>query len=184
MTIPYPALLALAGAALAVLPNLPAVPLDPRLALTLFVAPVLLDAAFDSSPRDLKQNWRAVTGLALGAVALTIAGVALVARWMVPALPWSAAITLGAIVAPPDASAATAVLKALRPPHRLLVILEGESLFNDATALLTYRLAVAAAVTGSFSGWRALPTLAVVAAGSVLLGYLLSRLSFFLTGRV
>ena len=150
MNAPYPALLALAGAALALLPNVPTVMLDPRLALTLFVAPVLLDAAFDSSPRDLKRHWRAVTGLALVAVGLTVVAVAVVARWMVPELPWPAAIALGAIVAPPDAAAATAVLRQLRAPHKVFVILEGESLFNDATALLTYRLAVTAAVTGTF----------------------------------
>jgi CPA1 family monovalent cation:H+ antiporter len=99
--VPYPALLALAGATLALLPGTPSVTLDPELALALFVAPVLLDAAFDSSPRDLKQNWRAVTGLALAAVGLTVAAVALVARWLVPDMPWAAAIALGAIVAPP-----------------------------------------------------------------------------------
>ncbi|HET8624535.1 MAG TPA: cation:proton antiporter, partial [Gemmatimonadales bacterium] len=128
---PYPALLALAGACLALLPGVPSVTLDPELALALFVAPVLLDAAFDSSPRDLKANWRSVTALALVAVGLTVIAVAVVARWLVPGLPWAAAVALGAVVAPPDAAAATAVLRQLRPPHRLLVILEGESLFND-----------------------------------------------------
>src|SRR3954454_8624323 len=86
LSIPYPALLALAGAALALLPNLPSVTLDPQLALTLLVAPVLLDAAFDASPRDLRGNWPAVAALALGAVAATVVGVALVARWLVPDL--------------------------------------------------------------------------------------------------
>ena len=90
-------------AALALLPDAPSVTLDPELALTLLVAPVLLDAAFDSSPRDLRRNWRAVTGLALVAVGLTV--VAVVARWLVPDLPWAAAVALGAIVAPPDAAA-------------------------------------------------------------------------------
>jgi monovalent cation/hydrogen antiporter len=181
---PYPALLALAGAALALLPNVPSVTLDPQLALTLFVAPVLLDAAFDTSPRDLKQVWRVVTGLALVAVGLTVAAVALVARWLVPELSWTAAIALGAIVAPPDASAATAVLRQLRPPHRVMIILEGESLFNDATALLIYRLSVAAAVTGSFSGWNVIPTLAVVALGSIALGAILSRISLIASTRI
>ena len=181
---PYPALLALAGAALALLPNTPSVTLDPELALALFVAPVLLDAAFDSSPRDLKENWRAVTSLALAAVGLTIAAVALVARWLVPELPWPAAIALGAIVAPPDAAAATAVLRQLRPPHQVLVILEGESLFNDASALLVYRLAVGAAVTGTFSGWSALPMLVLVCLGSVVLGTVLSRVALFTLARI
>src|SRR5262249_30534265 len=151
VNIPYPALLALTGAALALLPGTPSVTLDPQLALALFVAPVLLDAAFDSSPRDLRQNWRAITSLALTAVGLTVAAVAIAARWLVPEMPWSAAIALGAIVAPPDAAAATTVLRQLRAPHRVFVILEGESLFNDASALLIYRFAVAAAITGSFS---------------------------------
>ena len=167
---PYPALVALAGAALALVPGLPTLVLDPELALALFVAPVLVDAAFDASPRDLRANWRPVASLALGAVALTIAVVAVVARLLVPDMPWAAAIALGAIVAPPDAAAATTVLKQLRPPHRLLVILEGESLFNDASALLVYRLAVGATAAGFLSGWSVLPTLLVVTAGSVVLG--------------
>ena len=152
---PYPALVALAGAGLALVPGTPTLVLDPELALALFVAPVLLDAAFDASPRDLRANWRPVAGLALGAVALTIAAVALVVHALVPGMPWAAAIALGAIVAPPDAAAATAVLKQLRPPHRLLVILEGESLFNDASALLIYRLAVGARSPGAVAGERA-----------------------------
>ena len=176
---PYPALVALAGAALALVPGTPSITLDPELALALFVAPVLLDAAFDSSPRDLRANWRAVASLALGAVALTIIAVALVARALVPGIPWAAAIALGAIVAPPDAAAATAVLRQLRPPHRLLVILEGESLFNDASALIVYRLAVGAAAVGALSGWSVIPMLLVVTVGSIVLGLVLSRVILF-----
>ena len=178
---PYPALVALAGAALALVPDVPTLTLDPELALALFVAPVLLDAAFDASPRDLRANWRPVASLALGAVALTIIAVALVAHALVPALPWAAAIALGAIVAPPDAAAATAVLRQLRPPHRLLVILEGESLFNDASALLVYRLAVGAAVAGGISGWSVIPVLIVVTAGSIVLGFVLARITLATT---
>ncbi|MET0648811.1 MAG: sodium:proton antiporter [Pyrinomonadaceae bacterium] len=181
---PYPALVALAGAALALIPGVPALVLDPELALALFVAPVLLDAAFDASPRDLRANWRAVASLALGAVALTIAVVALVAKALVPDMPWGAAVALGAIVAPPDAAAATTVLKALRPPHRLLVILEGESLFNDASALLVYRLAVGATLTGFLSGWSVLPTLLVVTMGSVVLGFVLARITLAVNARI
>src|ERR671927_448976 len=87
---PYPALVALAGAGLALVPRVPTLVLDPELALALFVAPVLVDAAFDSSPRDLRANWRPVASLALGAVALTVVAVALVARALVPAMPWAA----------------------------------------------------------------------------------------------
>ena len=181
---PYPALVALAGAALALVPGTPTLVLDPELALALFVAPVLLDAAFDASPRDLRANWRVVSGLALGAVALTIVTVAMVARALVPDMPWGAAIALGAIVAPPDAAAATAVLKQLRPPHRLLVILEGESLFNDASALLIYRLAVGATVGGAVVGWNVIPMLLVVTVGSIVLGVILGRLTLRLTARI
>src|SRR6266403_3035898 len=139
---PYPVFLALGGALLAFLPGAPSFSVVPELALALCVAPVLLDAAYDASLRDLRDNWRPVAGLAIVAVILTTACVAIVARWLVPDLPWPVAVALGALVAPPDASAATAVLSELRPPHRVLVILEGESLFNDASALLIYRAAV------------------------------------------
>src|SRR5215217_6756402 len=167
---PYPALVALAGAALALIPGVPTLVLDPELALALFVAPVLVDAAFDASPRDLRANWRAVASLALGAVALTVAVVAVVARLLVPDLPWAAAVAT--------------VLKALRPPHRLLVILEGESLFNDASALLVYRLAVGATLTGFLSGWTVLPTLLVVTLGSVALALVLSRITLAVNARI
>src|ERR687895_814812 len=181
---PYPALVALAGAGLALVPGTPTLVLDPELALALFVAPVLLDAAFDASPRDLRANWRVVSGLALGAVALTIVMVALVAKVLVPDMPWGAAIALGAVVAPPDAAAATTVLKQLRPPHRLLVILEGESLFNGASALLVYRLAVGATVTGVLSGWSVLPTLLIVTLGSVALALVPARVTMFVNVRI
>lgn len=171
--VPYPVVLAVAGTALAFIPNAPELALDPELVLALFVAPILLDAAFDTSPRDLRRNWLAVGSLVVVAVGVTTVAVALVARWLVPDLPWAAAVALGAIVAPPDAVAATAVLRRLRPPHRLLVILEGESLLNDATALLTYRLAVGAVVAGGFSPASALPTFGLVVIGSLGLGALL-----------
>jgi monovalent cation/hydrogen antiporter len=179
--VPYPALLALAGVALALIPGIPTVMLDPQLALALFVAPVLLDAAYDASPRDLKENFKALISLALVVVALTIIAVAIVARKVIPGMSWPAAIALGAIVAPPDASAATAVLRRLRPPHRLLVILEGESLFNDASALLVYRVAVGAAMTGATAGWTLLPLLLLTCGGGVVAGIVLARLYMWAT---
>ena len=181
---PYPALVAIAGAGLALFPRMPSLAPDPELVLALFVAPVLLDAAFDASQRDLRKNWRAVSGLALGAVVLTVIVVAILAHALVPGLPWAAAIALGAIVAPPDAAAATTVLKQLRPPNRLLVILEGESLFNDASALLIYRFAVGAALTGVVSGWAFAKMLIAVSAGSVVLALVLSRIVLFIISRI
>ena len=182
---PYPVLLALAGTALAVAPvHVPGVRLDPDLALTLFIAPVILDAAFDASPRDLRENWVPVTGLVLVAVALTILAVALAARWMVPAMPWSVAVALGAVVSPPDPVSATAILGRLSPPRRLVVILEGEGLLNDVSALLVYRLAVAAAVGTAITAGHAIPLFLANSLGSVALGWALARLYVLLAGRI
>ena len=173
---PYPVFLALGGALLAFLPGAPSFSVPPDLVLALFVAPVLLDAAYDASLRDLRDNWLPVTGLVIFAVGLTTAAVAWVAHTLVPAMPWAAAIALGAVVAPPDAVAATAVLRPLRPPHRLLTILEGESLLNDASALLIYRLAVGAAVAHSFNLTAVAPAFLLGVAGSVVAGLALSWL--------
>jgi Na+/H+ antiporter len=167
---PYPVFLALGGAALGFLPGQTSFTLPPELALALFIAPVLLDAAYDASLRDLRDNWAPVLGLVVFAVALTTAAVAVVAHALVPAMPWAAAIALGAIVAPPDAVAASAVLRPLHPPHRLLTILEGESLLNDASALLIYRLAVGAAAAGSFTAAEVAPAFLLAVAGSLVAG--------------
>jgi Na+/H+ antiporter len=181
---PYPVFLALGGAMLAFLPAAPSFTIPPELALALFVAPVLLDAAYDASLRDLKDNWAPVTGLVVVAVALTTAAVAAVARLLVPDLPWAAAIALGAVVAPPDAVAATAVLRPLRPPHRITTILEGESLLNDATALLIYRLAIGAVAANSFSVADVAPTFVIGVVGALVAGPALGWLSLKLLERV
>jgi CPA1 family monovalent cation:H+ antiporter len=181
LKVPAPALLALGGAGLAFVPGAPRVELSADLALALFVSPVLLDAAYDASPRDLKDNWGPIAGLVIVAVGLTTVSVALVAHALVPGLSWGAAITLGAIVAPPDAAAATSVLRQVRLPHRLLVILEGESLLNDATALLVYRLAVAAVLAGGFSFAQVGPLFLLGVAGSIVVGPLLARAYLWFT---
>ncbi|MEP7308003.1 MAG: sodium:proton antiporter [Acidobacteriota bacterium] len=177
---PYPVFLALGGALLAFLPSAPSLTLPPDLVLALFVAPILLDAAYDASIRDLKDNWLPVAGLVVAAVGLTTAAVAVVVHTLVPAMPWAAAMAVGAIVAPPDAVAATAVLRPLRPPHRILTILEGESLLNDASALLIYRLAVGAVAANGLSLATVAPTFLLAVAGSAVagpaLGWLLLRM--------
>lgn len=182
--IPYPVLLALGGAALAFAPGIPSFSLDPKLALALFVAPVLLDAAYDASPRDLKDNWVPISCLVLVAIVLTTLAVAAVAVALVPAMPLAAAVALGAIVAPPDAAAATAVLRSVNLPHRLLVVLEGESLFNDASALLIYRLAVAAVAAGGFHAGDVAPVFLFGVFGSVALGWALARFYLWATASV
>jgi CPA1 family monovalent cation:H+ antiporter len=181
---PYPVFLALGGALLALIPGAPSISVPPELVLALFVAPVLLDAAYDASLRDLKDNWVPVTSLVVFAVGLTTAAVAVVAHALMPSMPWPAAIALGAVVAPPDAVAATAVLRPLRPPHRLLTILEGESLLNDASALLIYRLALGAAAANTFSISAVAPALLLAVVGSAVAGPALAWLGLRLFERV
>ena len=181
---PYPVFLALGGGLLAFLPGARPFNIPPDVVLALFVAPVLLDAAYDASLRDLRDNWAPVTGLVVFAVGLTTAAVAFVVHLLVPAMPWAAAIAVGAIVAPPDAVAATAVLRPLRPPHRILTILEGESLLNDASALIIYRLAVTAVVSNGFSIGAVAPTFLFAVAGSVVVGPLLGSLLMRVMERV
>jgi CPA1 family monovalent cation:H+ antiporter len=111
LSVPYPSLLALGGAVLALVPGTPVIALDPSLALAIFVAPVLLDAAYDASLRDLRDNRLPIILLVVAAVGVTTAAVAVVFRELVPQVPWPAAIALGAMVAPPDAAAAIAVLR-------------------------------------------------------------------------
>ena len=182
VSVPYPSLLALAGAALAFFPAGPEIEIDPDLALALFVAPVLLDAAFDTSPRDLWRNLVPLTSLVVVAVGLTTAAVAWVG-WRLGGLPIAAAITLGAIVAPPDAAAAAAILGGLRLPRRILHVLQGESLLNDATALLVYRVAVGTAV-GGVTLRHAAPMVVVMAVGSPIVGWILARLYLLGIARV
>ncbi|MFC6745665.1 cation:proton antiporter [Methylobacterium persicinum] len=181
---PYPAFLAVGGAALAFVPGVPNLRLDPELALALFLAPILLDAGFDASLRDLRHSWQPVLGLAVGAVVVTTLAVAVVARIVVPDMPLAAAIALGAIVAPPDAVAALAVLKHAPMPHRLATILRGESLLNDAASLLLYRLAVGAAVAGGFHAEQVAPSFLLGVAGSLVAGPLLAIAFVAITRRV
>ena len=181
---PYPVFLALGGTLIALLPVGPAFSLPPDVALALFVAPVLLDSAYDMSTRDLRENWMPITGLVVFSVGITTAAVAFVAHALVPALPWAAAVALGAMVAPPDAVAAGAVLRQLKPPQRLLTVLEGESLFNDATALLVYHLAIGAVAAHSFSIADVGPAFLLNVVGSMLAGPVLGWLTLQLMARV
>src|SRR6202040_1600538 len=182
--VPYPTFLAIGGMLLAFVPGAPSWTLEPDLALALFVAPVLLDAAFDTSLRDLRDNWLPVSTLVFLAVGVTTAIVAALAHWLVPGMPWTAAIALGAIVAPPDAAAATAILRQVHLPYRILKILEGESLLNDASALLIYRVAVGAAAVEHFRWSEFAPSIVLALAGSLVAGYLFARTSMLLTRRI
>jgi CPA1 family monovalent cation:H+ antiporter len=170
LKIPYPILLVLGGLGLAFVPGLPAVKIDPELVLLLFLPPLLYAAAWFTSWRDFAANSRPITLLAVGLVVVTTTAVAWIAHAVIPGMTWPVAFVLGAIVSPPDAVAATAVTQRLKVPRRIVTILEGESLVNDATGLVAYRFALVAVATGSFSFTHAAGRFAVVAAGGVLVG--------------
>jgi Na+/H+ antiporter len=168
--VPYPILLVVGGLVLGFLPGLPPVELPPDLVLMVFLPPLLYQAAFFSSPRDLRADLRAISLLAVGLVLATMGAVAMTAHALIGGLSWPAAVALGAIVSPTDPLAATTIARRLGVPRRLVTLLEGESLLNDATALVAYRLAVAAAVAGGFSAWEAGLRLVGGAAGGVAVG--------------
>lgn len=151
LALPAPALLVLGGLAIALVPGLPPVAFEPHLIFTVFIPPLLYRASLLASWRDLTANFRPIALLSVGLVVFTTIVVGLATHAVIPGLPLGAAFALGALVSPPDAAAATAFLRQLVVPRRITTILEGESLVNDATAIITYRMAVAAVVTGSFS---------------------------------
>lgn len=184
INLPYPTLLACVGAIIAFVPGLPHLDFPPELILALLVAPVLLDAAHDASLRDLKSNWLPLTSLVVVAVLLTTFAVAMVARLFLPDLSWPAAIALGALLAPPDAVAAITVLEQVKPPYRIRKVLEGESLLNDASALLIYKLAVTTVAAGSLSFSDALPTVGLVVFGSAIAGWTVSWVAGLLLDRI
>lgn len=184
LAVPYAAVLVLGGMVLALIPGVPAVKLPPELALAFFLPPLLQGSAFRTDWRGFRSNLRPILLLAVGCVLFTAAFIALVARWLVPEMPWAAALALGAIVAPPDAVAASAVLQRLRLPRRVVTVLEGESLINDASALILYRLAVAAAAAGMVAPWEAVLQFLVVGIGGAALGVLVGRLAVWTVARL
>ncbi|HKC79688.1 MAG TPA: cation:proton antiporter, partial [Gemmatimonadaceae bacterium] len=137
------------GVLLSTLPIFPTAPIDPELAFVLFVPPLLYRAASTSSLRDTRRNARPIFLLAVALVLVTIAAVAVTAHMIAPRIPWGAAFVLGAIVAPSDADVTTQIVRRLGLPARLVTILEGETLLNDTTAFVSYRMAVQAASLGS-----------------------------------
>jgi CPA1 family monovalent cation:H+ antiporter len=158
------------GGALAFVPGLPEISLDPELALVLFLPPLLMDGAYYTALGRFRRHLPGILSLAVGAVIFTTLVVGLVVHWVIPDLPWAACFALGAIVSPPDAVSARAVLKGVHLPRRLEALLEGESLLNDATGLILFRFAVAATLSGVFHSSEAVRSFAVVAVGGVIVG--------------
>jgi Na+/H+ antiporter len=167
---PPATVLLVGGGGLAFAPGLPSVTLDPELALVLFLPPLLVDGAFYMALARFKRHLPGILSLAVGAVAFTTFAVGVVTHWLAPSLPWAACFALGAIVSPPDAVSARAVLKGVSISRRLTTLLEGESLINDATGLILFRFAVTATLTGAFSVVQATQQFAALALGGVIVG--------------
>jgi Na+/H+ antiporter len=172
LRLPYPIVLVISGLALSFVPRLPEVRLNPEIVFYFFLPALLYPAALFTSWRDFRRNLRQILLLAIGLVLATMVTIAAIAHAIVPALPWAAAFALGAIVSPPDAIAATAIIRRLGVPHRIEAILDGESLVNDATALVALQFATAALVTGAFSLGDATVRFIWVAAGGIAFGLL------------
>jgi monovalent cation/hydrogen antiporter len=173
LQVPYPILLVIGGFALALVPGLPGVRLNPELVFLFFLPPLLYPAALFTSWRDFRVDLGSISLLAIGLVLFTTVAIAWVAH-LLTGMPLAAGFVLGAIVSPPDALAATTIAHRLRLPRRIVTILEGESLVNDATALVTYRFAVAAVLSGSFSLANAGARFLIAGAGGVLFGLLIA----------
>ncbi|HYU50687.1 MAG TPA: Na+/H+ antiporter [Candidatus Limnocylindria bacterium] len=174
--VPYPTLFVLGGLGLAFVPGLPRISLEPELVLLVFLPPLLFSAAVATPIRDLRANIAPLVRLSIGLVVFTMVVVAAVAQLAVPGLGWAAAFTLGAIVAPTDALAATSVFRRLGAPRVVVTLVEGEALFNDATALVAYRAAVLA-VGGSFVLSQALAGFVVAAVGGIIIGVFVGRVA-------
>lgn len=172
------------GGAMAFLPGIPAIRLDPELVLVLFLPPLLMDGAWYTAVARFRRHFVGILSLAVGAVLFTTFVVAATAHWLMPSLPWAACAALGAIVAPPDAVSARAVLQQVRLPRRLSTLLEGESLLNDAAGLVLFRFAVAATMGGVFDPAVAAGQFLILAVGGIAVGLAMGLLCVALARRL
>jgi len=176
LPVPTPILQLAAGLVIGLTPALRIPELDPDVVFFVFLPPILWSAAMFTSPREFRRNFGTIGLLAVGLVLVTTVAVAIAARALMPGMPWAVAIALGAIVSPPDAVAATSIVSRLSVPRRVITVLEGESLVNDASALVVYRSAVAAAVVGQFSWGESIVRFFIDAGVGILIGLLVGWL--------
>jgi Na+/H+ antiporter len=184
IAVPYPIIVVLGGLGIGFLPGMPEIELDPDVVLLGFLPPLLYSAAFFADLRALRDDARALSMASIGLVLATMAAVAAASHELIDGLSWPAAFALGAIVAPTDPVAATAIMRRLGAPRRIVNMVEGESLVNDASALVAYRVAVAAAVGGSFSLLDAAGEFALAASGGLAIGIAVGWLSAELRERL
>lgn len=182
--IPYPAIFTAGGILLSFIPHLPQVVLDPHIVFVLFVPPILFYTAYFTSWRDFRKNFRTISLLAFVLVAVSTFSIAAIFKWLMPHVPWALGCVLGAIISPPDAISATAVTSRLQMPRGITTILEGESLINDASALILYKFAVAAVVTSDFLLHKAILNFFVAGVMGIFLGLLLGWCMVLLTRKL
>jgi Na+/H+ antiporter len=181
---PYPILLIVAGIAIGFIPDLPNIVLDPEIVFLLFLPPLLYDAAFNINFKEFRTNINTIGTLAVGLVFLTASGIAVVAHYLIPGMSWPLSFVLGSILSATDAVAAMGITKGLGLSHKTNTILEGESLINDASALVAYRFAVAAVIGTAFVFWKAWLQFLLLMAGGLAVGYVMGKILAFILARV
>ncbi|MCC8088420.1 MAG: cation:proton antiporter [Rikenellaceae bacterium] len=184
LMLPYPILLMVAGILLGFIPHLVYIPIDPNIVFLIFLPPLLYDASINISFPDFKAHIKTISMLAVAMVFITIIAIALVARYVIPDISWPVAFVIGAILSPPDAVAASAIMKNVNLPHSTKTILEGESLVNDASALTAYRIALAVVAGGAFVLWEAALEFVIILCGGALIGLILAYLFLKLLEKV
>lgn len=182
--LPYPILLISAGIAIGFIPTLPKVEIDPEIIFLLFLPPLLYDAAFNISFAQFKTNINTISTLAISLVFITVLGIAVLAQYCIPGMNWPLGFVLGAILSATDAVAAMSITKGLGLSHKTMTILEGESLINDASALVAYRFAVAAVTGAAFVFWKASLEFVFLLGGGILVGMIMGKLLAFILKRI
>ncbi|OKS87327.1 Na+/H+ antiporter [Mucilaginibacter polytrichastri] len=182
--LPYPVLLIIAGIGLGFLPNLPDIELNPEIVFLIFLPPLLYDAAFNISYQEFKTNINTIITLAVTLVFVTTTGIAVVAHYLIPGMTWPLSFVLGAILSATDAVAAMSITKGLGISHKTSTILEGESLINDASALVSYQFAVAAVTGTAFVLWKATLQFAILMGGGFVVGSIIGQILAFVIKRI
>ncbi|WP_289058345.1 Na+/H+ antiporter [uncultured Flavobacterium sp.] len=184
LKIPYPILLVIVGVEIGFIPTMAEIEINPEIIFLLFLPPLLYDASFNISSKDFKTNLHTITTLAIWLVFLTTIAIAVVSYYLIPEMTWPLAFVLGAILSATDAVAAINITKGLKIPHKTITILEGESLINDASALVAYRFAVAAVMGAAFIIWKAALEFVLLLGGGFLVGFVMSKILAFILKRV
>ncbi|MBL0745082.1 Na+/H+ antiporter [Chryseolinea lacunae] len=182
--LPYPILMITAGIAIGYIPTIPMIELDPEIIFLIFLPPLIYDAAFNISSAEFKTNFNTITTLAVSLVFITASGIAVVAYYLIPGMTWPLAFVLGSILSATDAVSAISITKGLGLSHKTVTILEGESLVNDASALVAYRFSVLAATGTAVVVWKASLNFVMVLGGGFLVGIVMGRLLAFILSRV